>query len=155
MYIYISYLILIIIFYICTKQKLKIHIFKITYLYFVIILIYYLDRACGNEIKLIKRNFIKLYINNYSCNQLKLTVLISYKLRNNYGEIYKIYTKLQDIRANFSVEDPLFQEIATQDCTDVTFTSVRMKSLDVLRERLTAYFASAAWYFSLHHLSSP
>jgi len=121
----------------------------------VIILIYYLDRACGNEIKLIKRNFIKLYINNYSCNQLKLTVLISYKLRNNYGEIYKIYTKLQDIRANFSVEDPLFQEIATQDCTDVTFTSVRMKSLDVLRERLTAYFASAAWYFSLHHLSSP
>jgi len=122
-----------------------------------VIILIYIDRcACGNEINLIKRNFIKLYINNYSCNQLKLIILISYKLCNNYGKIYnKFYTKLQDIRVNFSVEDPLFQEIATQDCTDVTFTSVQMKSLDVLRERLTAYFVSAAWYFLLHHLSSP
>lgn len=71
-------------------------------------------------------------------------------------EIYsKIYTKLGDFRTNLSAGDSLFQEIAVQDCTDVTFMSAQMKSLDVLRERLIVYFVSAAWYFSLHHLSSP
>lgn len=58
------------------------------------------------------------------------------------------------IEANLSTGDSLFQEIVVQDCTDVTFTSGQMKSLDVLRERLIVYFVSAAWYFSLHHLSS-